>query len=537
MKTRKVKITLRIFILISVIVIIANSIMGGMFYAQTSTNNIREIGISAKSLAESAAQSIDPDCFLEAIEMGQNSDGFASVDDDLSAFLVADQLKYVYSFYKDESGKVRFVVDTDDEGASYGTEYQSDELMEEAFLGNAVADTESSSDEWGVYLSAYSPIFKDNQVIGIVGVDVDYSIVEDTLNQLKLFLILLSLAIYIVLLVSIGIICRKLNQGFNTLNDKVLELAGSDGDLSKHVEITTGDEFETIATNFNNFINQVHGLTCMVGDASRDNADIVARMNDDITSLSANMQECSATAEAVSDNMGIIAEQTNEFAMQLGQTNDFVTEKSKKATSEAEYAIKQMEMAKGIIADLNSQIQEAFLEAKSIEQVEDVVAEINDISLQTQILSLNARVEASRAGEAGKGFAVVATEISELSGKTSEAVQGIDEINLRVQKAMQVLNKSVSELNKFMVGTVLTDYEGYANLGTEFGESTKAISKQMMELNDNSSIISDRISQANLSVADITNAISDSANQLEQVSLSSDSILNSMQDLLKNSLL
>jgi len=537
MKTRRAKLTTKIFVYIYAVVIIANSILGAVIYLQTSRNTVNQIAASAKDLATSAAASVDPEDFREAIEQGDSSEGYERVNNRLSAFLDAEQLQYVYSFSKTEDGKWYFVVDTDEEGAAFKEAYEADELMEAAYLGEAIADTESSSDEWGTYLSAYCPIKDGNEVIGLVGVDVDYSNVEATLNHLRLFLGLICLGIYVILLVAIGLICRRLHIGFNLLNDKVLELAGSDGDLSKHIEIHSGDEFETIAGNFNAFINQVHGLTCKVSDASRSNASTVGSMNQEILNLSANMEECAATSESVSEQIAEVAEQTNDLARQISETNDYVLVKSAKAKEEAHYAMRQKEEANALIAELNDQIQDALLQAKSIEQVQQVVQEISDISLQTKILSLNARVEAARAGDAGKGFSVVATEIGDLSTKTEESVEGIDAINAKVQRAVVSLHESISRLNDFVTGSVLADYEGYARLGMEFGESTKTISEQMIELNEGSAAISEQISQANLSMSDISAAVSDSARQLEQVSLSSDTITNQMRELLDNSLL
>lgn len=537
MKVRKSKITTRIYAYMSIIVFIGNILLGYVIYNKMSDIIIDKISENAKDLAVSAAESVDGKEFKEIIEKKGETECYEKVNEILSAFLNAEQLKFVYSFSKDKDNNVFFVVDTDlNESASFGEEYDSDECMEKAFEGKAIADDKVSSDEWGTYLSAFAPIYDNGSVVGIVGVDVDYSSVDKELKSIGLFILGICFVVYIMLFICLTIICRKLKVGFNGLNDKVLELSDGSGDLSKKVEIDTGDEFETISNNFNVFIQMVYKLTNEVKEASRNNTITISDINNDMMKLNANMEQCSATSDHVADNISIVVDQTRSLSDSAADVNDFVKEKSKVAKQQAEIAMDKKQQAKNKISNINGEIMNALESAKSIENVNAVVDEINSISMQTRILSLNAQVEAARAGDAGKGFAVVATEIEELSQKTENAVNKIATINNIVQQAMENLNESVELMNKFMTNDVITAYDEYSTLGTEYGVTTDTISEKMELLNTGSSVISEKISMAYDSVMEIAKAVSESANQIENVSMSSDEIYKEMTKLFENSI-
>lgn len=535
MNVRKRRITTRIFIYISLVVLLGDIILGIALYNKTSNVLIEQISNNARDLAICAAGSINAEEFENVLTDGAEAEEFEKIKNTLSAFLNAKQLQYVYSFAKDEEGKTYFAIDTDKEDpADFGEIYLADEVMNQAFNGQAIADTEPSSDEWGTYLSAYAPIINGSKVLGIVGVDVDYSNVSKQKLKIALFILLLCTIVYILLFICLKLICAKVSIGLNTLNNKVKELCNGSGDISKKIEITTGDEFETIGENFNTFIGQIGKLVDNVAEVSQVNDRTIKNLNQNVLMLHANMEECSATSETVSSNISSIASQTLEFSDQISQVNQFVSDKSENARRQAKSAKEHKENAQQTINTLNNEMEQALKQAESIEQVQSVVGEINAISMQTRILSMNARIEASRAGAAGKGFSVVAAEIAELSGQTEEAVKKIENINLDVQEAMKNLNISIDKMVEFITSDVSRDYDDYLELGTEFGKTTDLIADKMAILDESSAMISEKLSYADTSVADISKAVNDSASQLEKVSVSADRISKSMDRLLEN---
>lgn len=228
MLVRKKKITTRLFIDIMLIVLLGDLVLGLLIDKKVSDSLIKQIGSGAKDIAICAAQNVDATDFLGAIEEGMDSDSYARVNAELSNFLKGDQVKYIYSFAKDDRGGVHFVVDTDIEDASDVWEsYESDDYIEQAFAGEAVADKEKSTDEWGSYLSAYAPIIDNGKVIGVVGVDVDYSMVAEKTGEVTIYIIIICAALAIVVFIALTIICARLKAGFEVLNRKVEEL--SDG--------------------------------------------------------------------------------------------------------------------------------------------------------------------------------------------------------------------------------------------------------------------------------------------------------------------
>ena len=150
---------------------------------------------------------------------------------------------------------------------------------------------------------------------------------------------------------------------------------------------------------------------------------------------------------------------------------------------------------------------------------------------KTRILSLNAQVEAGRAGESGRGFAVVASSIEELSGKIANATNEINAVNKKVIHAVKDLNKQMNEMNEYMAHTVINDYHTFADMGEYFGEYTTSVQNSMEQLTVQSEEIAEVISNANISVQNINQAVYDTAKRVERLSGNSASIAANMNEL------
>jgi len=533
MKVRKIGVARQILIIMAVLVLLMNIIIGGVLSYKTREMLTSQIRNKAENLASCAAGQVDGALFEQITEEKGEDDAYLAVYEVLSGFLDNSDLEYVYSFRKGSAGLAEFVVDTDPEDpAAIGEEYDCVDGMEQAFLGETTSDSTPTSDEWGTYISAYSPIFSDGSVVGIVGVDVSYDWIQGQLRQISGYIITICALIFVLLFVAIYLLGRRLNGSFRLLNDKISELADGSGDLEREVVIRSGDEFEVIAESVNRFIKQINSLVFTVGQMSRRNAETITDMNNGIMELSANMQECSATGESVSANLSSTARQVSDLAAQISEVEQQVQNSSSTAQNSSRLARDHQEIAVKNIEKIRQEILAATKEAQSIEQVKSIATQISDIAMQTRILSLNAQLEASRAGDQGLGFEVVATQVENLSGQIEEAVSKIGEINDRIQAATRELMDSVDEMNEFMSSDVLEDYKVFAQLGNEYGLVTGQIKESMEALKDQSAEIAKRVEIADSSIQDISKAVSDSAGKIERLSGASGTISEQMSKLL-----
>ncbi len=529
MKVRKTKISTRIFIYLMVGTLVNILVLSVFMYNRSKKIVLSQIRNKVENYAQLAAAAIDPEVF-STVE-GDDQDEYEDVYEALALYRDNCDLEYIYALSQSKGGHISYVVDTDkEEPSGFGEEFEADEVTETAFEGIVVSNNEITYDEWGGHITGYAPILLGKKTVGVVGVDIGADDVTAQFNKLLIGTIVIAIIIIAAITLILHLISKKLSHYFDTLNDKVAELA--DGDLDKKVVFNTGDEMEVIAENINRFIETVKGLVSQVAVSSNENADTLRRMNSDVMALSANMEECSATSETASNYLSDVAKRMDALVNDVKTTDSFVDSEKVHANESAEFAASKRAGAINMIEEINSNIRKALEQANVISKVSDMTEEIEKISLQTRILSLNAQVEAARAGRYGTGFAVVATEISKLSDKTTQTVEEIVVVNNTVQEAMQNLRSYVEKMDRFMTTDVVGDYDEFMQLGIDYGKTTDNLLDKMTELRSRSDEILSMLEMVNSSVHDISLSVADSAGQIENFSGATNNISESMNSLL-----
>lgn len=517
MKVRKVSLTKQIIFVLAVLLLIGDILIGVVCYNRVHALFIRQVQQNAMDLAKCAAMSVDVEAFKDTVQ--NDDENYVKVLEALQLYKHNTTLEYVYSFKLNEEGNAVFAVDADDEDpAIYGEEYGTMlEGMDQAFKGETAADKEPTSDEWGTYISAYSPIMDGESVIGIVGVDVSYSSVQAAIRQLLINLIIICAIVFVLLFVVLIVIGQKMKKGFVTLDNKIAELADGSGDLRKKIDIKSGDEFEALGNTINIFIGQLEKLINEVANSSNSNAQGIKDINNNTISISANMQECSASTENVSLQLGHTAENVEELASNIDFVSEGVVEASKRARKAAELAISHKAESEEQISSIKDDIERMIEQAKAVEQVQKINEQIMEIVNQTRILSINAQIEAARAGEFGRGFAVVAKQVAKLSEDISVSVVDIGEINDQVLLAMKDMVTYLNNMTDYLNVSVASDYEAFAEIGKDFGDTTELIQGQMQSLKEQSADIAVTVSGVSNSINDISRAVSDTAEQIEEL--------------------
>lgn len=551
MKVRKISIFNQLFILLALLLLIGNGALGISVYNRIEAALFKQIQSNVINIAQCAAANVSGD-LLKDIEAGdEGTEAYLQIVDELALFRDNSELEYIYTLRKVGTEQFVFIVDSDpEEPAAIGDECEFTEAMGAACDNKVtLADDEPFSDEWGTHISAYSPVIFDNEVVGAVGVDISANWVEDQMLALRNLVIIICLIIYVVSLTVLMLLMMKFKRSMKKLNDKVIELASGSGDLTKEIDIRTGDELEVIAGNMNSFIRQIRNLVAEVSlsvtelinnsdelnDTIDNNSMIMSSMNLEIEGISANMEECSASSKILSENLSENAGKIALFADEVKRIRNMVQTANENAQRTSVVAKDNRMNALSSINDLQEKLQVSSEDMHKIERVQEIADEIGHIASQTRMLSLNAQIEAARAGTMGTGFAVVATEVGKLSNEIDNAVSEINEINNQIISASEAITNISNEMIRFVTEDVVRDYDAFANLGEEYGNTTAVIKTQMEKIGEQSEKISQDISDIDMSIKEITSSVSTTAKGANELALSTDSISESLKGLNESS--
>lgn len=547
MKVRKISIFNQLFVLLAVLLLIGNGVLGVSVYNRTENALFKQIQSNVVNIAQCAAANVSGDV-LNGIKVGdEGTEAYTQIVDELALFRDNSDLEYIYTLRKVGEEKFIFVVDSDpEEPAAIGDECEFTEALGDTYEKKiALADAEPFADEWGTHVSAYSPVLLGDEVVGAVGVDISANWIDEQMSSLRNLVIILCLTIYSVSLIILILLMMKFKRSMRKLNDKVKELASGSGDLTKEIDIYTGDELEVIANNMNSFIRQIRTLVIDVSNSVNEiiqsseelnttiinNNQIMSGMSSEIEDISANMQECSASSRLVSQNLSENAEQITLFAQNVNNIRDMVQTANENAQKTSDFAKNNRKNALSAIQTLQKKLLDSASDMQKIDRVKEIADEIGHIASQTRMLSLNAQIEAARAGTMGTGFAVVATEVGKLSNEIDNAVSEISDINGQIISAADSMTNISEEMIRFVSEDVVRDYDAFANLGEEYGNTTATIRNQMMEIGEQSEKISHNISDIDISVQEITSSVSITAKSANDLASSTNSISESMKDL------
>ncbi|MCD8552367.1 methyl-accepting chemotaxis protein [Seleniivibrio sp.] len=325
-----------------------------------------------------------------------------------------------------------------------------------------------------------------------------------------------------------SVIVKSIKQTVTMLKD----ISEGEGDLTKKLPVTSQDEVGDLARHFNAFVNKLRDIINTV----KQNSESIASGNAELAStsdkLAQNFQEQTMQLTAVAS----ATEEMSTSAAEVVHSVQDVTEKAEQANSFIHDgremlldAVSSVMSIKGEVENLGTTIGQL---SNSSEEIGNILNVINDIADQTNLLALNAAIEAARAGEHGRGFAVVADEVRKLAERSQKAIKEIEGIIVNLQKESAVASDNMQEASKKVeagvvvirntesmfeniVSSVDTITNASRHIETAVSEQVQAIHN----INGNTQVLSNGIEQSNLSVTEVSNTVGDLQKQTEDLSM------------------
>ncbi|MBZ5597980.1 MAG: methyl-accepting chemotaxis protein [Acidobacteriia bacterium] len=236
-----------------------------------------------------------------------------------------------------------------------------------------------------------------------------------------------------VLLIVSGSISRSIFRRLGHIVERIKDVAQGEGDLTKRIEVNSDDEVAELAKWFNSFMDKLHqmiselaentrALTTASEEISRSSQEQSrgARMqSEQTTQVATAMQEMASTVQQVSENSENAANASQKAAAAAREGGKIV-----------EQTLSRMRAIADSVGDTAHKVQKL---GKRSDEIGQIISVIDDIADQTNLLALNAAIEAARAGEQGRGFAVVADEVRKLAERTSQATKQITDMISSIQ--------------------------------------------------------------------------------------------------------
>jgi methyl-accepting chemotaxis protein len=328
----------------------------------------------------------------------------------------------------------------------------------------------------------------------------------------------IGIAIFIIAFVAFiaWLIARSITRPLEATVQAMEDISRGEGDLTARLKEEGSDEITQLTRYFNSFVERIHDVIIKASQAS----EAVSAAAEELSSITAESGSAITQQAKETDQVATAIEEMSATVHEVAQNAGKAAGVASSADHEAIQGKQQVESTVKAIHDLSRQVQASAAVIHSLrsdsENIGSVLDVIRNVPEQTNLLALNAAIEAARAGEHGRGFAVVADEVRTLAQRTQESTDEIQGIIEQLQGAALKAVEAMDESLKYTESTEATAKEAGGSLDRIFSavESIRDMNDMIASAAEEQSLVAEEINRNVVNIVNISQTTSESTNQV-----------------------